>query len=224
MSKDIEVVQLLSMSKIVACYVLITMSISSSATTWLSLETAAQATSVSIETLQACLDTAAPEKCFQSHGLLFDRERWQAGEAEFLQLLEQSTSPAKRSAERSPNSADRSYQWDTALIRVEICWQPLALDSDERQVLITATSYDDFPVCELIGESELGDLPPVLSKLLDELRLELSVRQICYQKQSAKGKGKVNANSSAASRSSTPLTTASSPANQPAQPIQTSLL
>lgn len=200
------------------------MSISSPTTGWLSLEAAAQVTSLSIETLQACLDTPAPEKCFQPHGLLFDRERWKAGEAEFLQLLEQSTSSAKRSADRSPDFVDRSYQWDTALIRVEICWQPLASNTDERQVLITATSYNDFPVCELIGESELGCLPPVLSKLLDELRLELSVRQIRYQKQSAKVKGKGNANSSAASRSLTPATTASSPANQPVQPIQTSLL
>jgi len=212
------------MSKIVACCVSIIMSISSPATTWLNLEAAAQATSTSIEILQACLDAAAPEKCFQPHRLLFDRERWKAGEAEFLQLLEQSTSPAKRSSDRSPDSAERSYQWDTALIRVEICWQPLAFDSDERQVLITATSYDDFPLCELIGESELGDLPPVLAKLLDELRLELSVRQIRYRKQSAKGKVKGNASSSTASRSSTPATTASSPENQPAQPIQTSLL
>jgi hypothetical protein len=195
----------------------------SSAANWLSLEGAAKETSVSIETLQICLEATSPEKCFQPHGLLFDRERRQAGHSEFLQLLEQPASLTNHFIDRSTVSDDRSYQWDTALIRIELCWQPLTPNADERQILITATSYDDFPMCELITESALGVLPSVLINLLEELRSDLSVRQIRYQKQAAKGKGKASS-THADSRSTSSSATVNPPVNQTVQPIQTSLL
>jgi hypothetical protein len=68
-------------------------------------------------------------------------------------------------------------------------------------VLIAASSHDDFPISNLVGEAELGELPAVLAQLLEELKADLPLRKIRYQRQQPKAK---STNSSHSSARSTP--------------------
>ncbi|AFZ33563.1 MULTISPECIES: hypothetical protein [Cyanophyceae] len=171
---------------------------------WLTLEAAAQAVSVRVQQLEECLTDKAPEARFQAHGLLFDRKRWQAGK-EFLQLLEQlassSVSAATSQTLQLSSEKGRSYRWHETPIRLQIVWLPLNSDAKERQVLIAASSYNDFPISNLVGESELGELPAALAQLLGELKADLPLRKIRYQRQQSKAK---STNSARASARSTP--------------------
>lgn len=175
-------------------------------TQWLTLEVAAQAASVEQKQLEECLTDSAPEVRFQAHGLLFDRKRWQAGK-EFLQLLEQPASSSASTATAQPplqtsSEEKRSYRWHETPIRLQITWLPLSPNAKERQVLIAATNHDDFPVSNIIGESELGELPTVLAQLLKELKAELPLRQLRYQHQPPKAKSTKSSASSTSSSTS----------------------
>lgn len=158
---------------------------------WLTLEAAAQAVSVRLQQLEEYLTDKAPEARFQAHGLLFDRQRWQAGQ-EFLQLLEQPASSSASAATSQPlqlsSEKGRSYRWHETPIRLQIVWLPLTSDAKERQVLIAASSHDDFPISNLAGESELGELPSIIAQLLEELKADLPLRKIRYQRQQSKAK------------------------------------
>lgn len=165
-------------------------------TSWLTIEAAAQAVSIELEILQSYLNDPAPEKRFQPHGLLFDRERWQSDRSDFLQILDPHQDNPD-STSRTQSNSDRAYGWDETPIRLEISWLPIEPNRAERLILISATSHDDFPVSDLIHESELGELPPVLAQLLEELKIELPIRKIRYQQ--GKGKSKPNANRSSSS-------------------------
>lgn len=172
---------------------------------WLTLETAAEAVSVPVETLQSHLSDPAPEKKFQPYGLLFDRTRWKNKDPQFLQLL--SSSPPQAT---TPLNSERTYRWENTPIRLEVTWLPLDSDTQERQILIWATSYDDFPVCNLLTESELGKLPRSLNQLLEQLEADLPVRKIRHQQKQAKPK-----------KSTSP--TPSRPASQPTTPQSSTL-
>jgi hypothetical protein len=87
-----------------------------------------------------------------------------------------------QTAEQSTKHSDRTYQWETLPITVQLRWQP----GQPRKVLITATSYDDFPIATLVDELELGELPPVMNKLLESLRQDLPVRKLRYQQKQSK--------------------------------------
>jgi hypothetical protein len=63
---------------------------------------------------------------------------------------------------------------------MQIRWQPIK-EGTKPQVLITATSYDDFPIARLIDEAALGNLPPALQDLLEQLKQELPARELRYQ-------------------------------------------
>jgi len=65
---------------------------------------------------------------------------------------------------------------------VQLRWQP----GQPRKVLLTATSYDDFPIAVLTDEANLGELPPVLTALLEQLRQDLPVRKLRYQQKQPK--------------------------------------
>ena len=169
---------------------------------WLTLEAAAQAVAVEQKQLEEYLTDKAPEARFQAHGLLFDRQRWQAGK-EFLQLLEQPASASASAATsrtlQLSSEKGRSYRWHETPIRLQIVLLPLNSDAKERQVLIAASSHDDFPISNLVGESELGELPAVLVQLLEELKADLPLRKIRYQRQQPKAKSTHSSQASARS-------------------------
>jgi hypothetical protein len=173
---------------------------------WLTLEAVAQAVAVEQKQLEQYLTDKAPEARFQAHGLLFERKRWQAGK-EFLQLLEQpassSTSAATPQTLQLSTGKGRSYRWHETPIRLQIAWLLLNSGVKERQALIAASSHDDFPISNLVSESELGELPAVLAQLLEELKADLPLRKIRYQRQQPKAKSTNSSKSSA--RSTQPL-------------------
>ena len=48
----------------------------------------------------------------------------------------------------------------------------------DRPVMIAASSHGDFPVVTMLNQEELGDLPPAIVQLLDELKADFPNRQI----------------------------------------------
>lgn len=80
-------------------------------------------------------------------------------------------------------SEERTYQWDTTPITLQIRLQPTTQDNAQRQVLIAATSYDDFPLAILVEQCELSDLltQPVIRDLLEQLANELPIRRLRHQ-------------------------------------------
>lgn len=156
---------------------------------WLSFESVAKIRHDTPENLENLVHESSPEKAFRERSLLFNRERYEAGQP-CLQWLKagdanqlESRSPM---VERSTEHSDRTYQWETLSITVQLRWQP----GQPRKVLITATSYDDFPIATLVDELELGELPPVVNKLLESLRQDLPVRKLRYQQKQSKTQGK----------------------------------
>ncbi|MDX2241543.1 MAG: hypothetical protein NW224_12735 [Leptolyngbyaceae cyanobacterium bins.302] len=150
---------------------------------WLTLQAAAEVTQTDITILQDCLK-ANPEKQFHKYGLLYDRDRRESGETAYLQQLEP-VQPGSSQAKTSNEVSDRTYTWNNTPIRLEILWLP-STDGQEGKVLISATSYDDFPVSDLIAVTQLDALPAPLLALLDELKADLPIRKLRYQQQQSK--------------------------------------
>lgn len=156
---------------------------------WLSFESVAKIRHDTAENLEALVHETSPEKAFREHSLLFSRERYEAGQP-CLQWLksenENETEARSPTVQQSTEQSDRTYQLDSLLITVQLRWQP----GQPRKVLITATSYDDFPIATLIDESDLGELPPVLNNLLELLHQDLPVRKLRYQQKQPKSQAK----------------------------------
>jgi len=152
---------------------------------WLSFESIAKIRHDTAENLEALVHKSSPEKAFRERSLLFNRERYAAGQP-CLQWLKSgdANQPESRSpsVQQSTEQSDHTYQWETLSIAVQLRWQP----GQPRKILITATSYDDFPIAILVDESELGELPPVVNKLLESLRQDLPVRKLRYQQKQSK--------------------------------------
>ena len=181
---------------------------------WLSFESVAKIRHDTPENLENLVHESSPEKAFRERSLLFNRERYEAGQP-CLQWIdtEESTQIGSRSItnQSSTNQSDRTYQWETLAITVQLRWQP----GQPRKVLLTATSYDDFPIASLVDETDLGELPPVVMDLLERLRQDLPVRKLRYQQKQPKTQARatpkpaspsVNAPSNDAAAKPAPLT------------------
>ncbi|MEX0268976.1 hypothetical protein AB3R30_07530 [Leptolyngbyaceae cyanobacterium UHCC 1019] len=153
---------------------------------WLTLEAAAKATQTDVAILEDCLKTE-PEKQFHKYGLLYDRERRESGKTAYLQQLEPTQPEPFQTRKPACEVSDRAYTWDNTPVRLEILWLP-STDGQDRKVLISATSYDDFPVSDLIAATQLDALPAPLLALLEELKADLPVRKLRYQQQSKEQK------------------------------------
>lgn len=156
---------------------------------WLSFESVAKIRHDTPENLENLVHESSPEKAFRERSLLFNRERYEAGQPCLQWLKSGDTNQLKSrssTAEQSTEHSDRTYQWETLSIILQLRWQP----GQPRKVLITATSYDDFPIAILVDESDLGELPPVLNKLLESLRQDLPVRKLRYQQRQSKTQSK----------------------------------
>ncbi|KAM3101102.1 hypothetical protein ACKFKF_09820 [Phormidesmis sp. 146-12] len=156
---------------------------------WLSFESVAKIRHDTAENLEALVHESSPEKAFRERSLLFNRERYEADQP-CLQWLksesENKTESRSSTVQQSTEQSDRTYQLDSLPITVQLRWQP----GQPRKVLITATSYDDFPIATLIDESDLGELPPVLNNLLESLHQDLPVRKLRYQQKQPKTQAK----------------------------------
>jgi hypothetical protein len=157
---------------------------------WLTLEEAAVRVKQPLDRLNRHLTSASPVSRFQALGLLFDKVRHEAGEpclqpleAEEEELTPPTEEPPKPDAPsdlKSANAGQRSYRWEEMPITVQLRWQPTTREND-RQVLITATTYDDFPLAMMVDATALEGLPLVILQLLDALQQQLSVRQLQHQ-------------------------------------------
>ncbi|OYD86750.1 hypothetical protein CDG77_33290 [Nostoc sp. 'Peltigera membranacea cyanobiont' 213] len=152
---------------------------------------------VTSETLKSYISeqqgkTTAEEQ-FQALGLLFDRERLRVGKANFLQLLE----PVSDENSYAEDEID-SHQLDDDDIEIsatnkvnqlepfifEQCKVQIVItllptqQTGDRPVMIAASSHGDFPVVTMLNQEELGDFPPAIVQLLDELKADFPNRQI----------------------------------------------
>lgn len=125
--------------------------------------------------LEALAGQPNPEKAFRGLGFLFDHARF-AAKQPCLQRL--GTTPAEaNNSDSSTSLPNRSYEWDTVALVIQLRWQP----GNPRKILVSATSYDDFPVATLIDAESLGPLPPAVEALLEQLKQELPTREMRYQ-------------------------------------------
>ncbi|MHC5761022.1 hypothetical protein [Nostoc sp.] len=168
-------------------------------TKWLTPEQAIVKANLTVtsETLKSYISeqrgkTTAEEQ-FQALGLLFDRERLRAGKANFLQLLE----PVSDENSYAEDEID-SHQLDddeiqTSVINTVNQLEPFIFEqckvqivitllptqqTGDRPVMIAASSHGDFPVVTMLNQEELGDFPPAIIQLLDELKADFPNRQI----------------------------------------------
>lgn len=116
-----------------------------------------------------------PEKAFRNLGFLFDHARFTAKQP-CLQRLDAEAAKANNNAALT-TPPDRSYEWDTVALVIQLRWQP----GKPRKILVSATSYDDFPVATLIDAESLGPLPAAVETLLEQLKQELPTREMRYQ-------------------------------------------
>ncbi|MBD2168399.1 hypothetical protein H6G04_28850 [Calothrix membranacea FACHB-236] len=170
-------------------------------TKWLTPEQAIAKANLTVtpETLKSYIaeqqgKTTAEEQ-FQALGLLFDRERWCTGKPNFLQLLEPVSDEnsyadhdeIETSATNRVNQLE-PFIFEQCKVQIVITLLPTQPTGD-RPVMIAASSHGDFPVVTLLNQEELGDLPPAIVQLLDELKADFPNRQIrrnIAQTQSAK--------------------------------------
>jgi hypothetical protein len=139
------------------------------------------------------------EESFHALGLLFDRERYEAGHSNFLKLLHSSTGEEQTDEEdeldqknleavsnnkESSNSASPTqaesepYIFEQCKVQVVITLLPITGQPGNRPVLLAASSHGDFPVVAMLTQEELGSLPPVIAQLLDDLKADFPNRQI----------------------------------------------
>jgi hypothetical protein len=90
------------------------------------------------------------------------------------------------------------------------------IDGQSRKVLISATSYDDFPVSDLIAAAQLDALPAPVVALLEELKADLPIRKLRYQQQQSKEQNSTHRSASfkPAATASTPVTATPKPSTQ----------
>lgn len=168
-------------------------------TKWLTPEEAIVKANLTVtsETLKSYISeqqgkTTAEEQ-FQALGLLFDRERLRAGKPNFLQLLEPvSDENSYAEDEIDSHELDDDYIETSATNKVnqlepfifEQCKVQIVItllpteQTGDRPVMIAASSHGDFPVVTMLNQEELGDFPPAIVQLLDELKADFFNRQI----------------------------------------------
>jgi hypothetical protein len=86
-----------------------------------------------------------------------------------------------------------------------------------RVVIISASSHGDFPINEKIRESFLGELPPPLKELLNELVADFPNRQVRRQIANAHNQRKRSTNPNTTSKNTLPITPATENKNSGTQ-------
>jgi hypothetical protein len=135
------------------------------------------------------------EERFHALGLLFDRERYEAGQPDFLKLLNSATDEEKQTNEEdeldqedleeaSKNSASPTqsesepYIFEQCKVQVVITLLPNTGQPGGRPVLLAASSHGDFPIVAMLTQEKLGSFPPAIAQLLDDLKADFPNRQI----------------------------------------------
>lgn len=102
---------------------------------------------------------------------------------------------------------EEPYIFEKCTVELHLTFKPDDGHPDGRIVIISASSHGDFPVSGRIGESSLGELPPPLKELLEQLVADFPNRQVRRQIANARNQKKRTANPSKP-RSEASITTA----------------
>jgi hypothetical protein len=166
------------------------------------------------------------EERFQKLGLLFDRDRWKAGEP-YLALLKDDSEPALSNEEAdesvrletsSGESSDSNnfdnqtntseskdapdseqlepYVFEECTVKLTITFLPNDGAPLGREVILAASSHGDFPVNKILREQELGCLPQPVQDLIEELKADFPNRQVRRTLMEAKAEKKTKKKSS----------------------------
>jgi hypothetical protein len=96
-------------------------------------------------------------------------------------------------------------------LTVQIRWQP----GTPRRVLITATTYDDFPLATLTEITDLEEVSDAMQSLVYQLRQDVPVRALRHQQTRKKTKPKTAATQR--NKQPTPVTKPAAASTQPTQ-------
>jgi hypothetical protein len=132
------------------------------------------------------------EERFQALGLLFDRERYEAGHPNFLKPLtavtEESPEPPEEDSETPddeetpdpPSLAQQTepYIFDQCKVQIVITLLPDTRTPGGRPVMLAASSHGDFPIVVMLTQEKLGTFPPAIAQLLEDLKADFPNRQI----------------------------------------------
>lgn len=134
-------------------------------TNWLTPETAITQANLNItpQDLLSLVESGegTPEERFQARGLLFDPKRHDNGEP-YLALI----SPLSNGNDTVSNPCEDN----NATVTLSITFIPNPSPDKERTLLVTAGIQDACPIVRLMSESELGELPDSLNKMLGDLK------------------------------------------------------
>lgn len=211
---------------------------------WLTPEEAIAATSLTATAtkLDAIAKSAngknTAEERFHALGLLFDRERYEAGHSNFLKLLHSATDEEQTDKENeldqenleaasnnkessnstSPTQSESEpYIFEQCKVQVVITLLPSTGQPGNRPVLLAASSHGDFPIVAMLTQEELGSLPPAIAQLLDDLKTDFPNRQIrrnIAQTQTAKATPKQAIQTQVQASKTSPTTSKSSSNSQ----------
>lgn len=137
---------------------------------WLTPESAIEQTGISVSVSelrnypQLSSEETTPEERFASLGLLFNRDRYEAGESAFLALLQEQA-----------EDAGEPYNLEQCTIRVVLTILPP--EQNSRKVMIAASTHNDLPVAQVVAFSDLQPLPQPIRDILEELAEDLPHRR-----------------------------------------------
>jgi hypothetical protein len=136
------------------------------------------------------------EERFQALGLLFDRQRYEAGQPDFLKLLNLTTDELKEQTDTeddldeedsneesstapcSTQSQSEPYIFEQCKVQVVITLLPNTGQPGGRPVMLAASSHGDFPIVVMLNQEELGAFPPAIAQLLEDLKADFPNRQM----------------------------------------------
>jgi hypothetical protein len=108
----------------------------------------------------------------------------------------ESASPAPVAGDQSPPRqpvqlrkqpfTNEPYTFDHCTITVTLQFWPAGTDPRDRLVLVSVRNHQDIPLLAIVHSGELGQLPPVVSELLERLRVELPERERAHAEREAK--------------------------------------
>ncbi|MFP5275420.1 hypothetical protein [Coleofasciculus sp.] len=112
---------------------------------------------------------------------------------------------------------EEPYIFKKCTVELHLTFKPDDGHPEGRVVIISASSHGDFPINEKIRESFLGELPPLLKELLNELVADFPNRQVRRQIANARNQKKRSTNPNTTSKNTLPTTSATENKNSGTQ-------
>lgn len=107
---------------------------------------------------------------------------------------ENTLSETEESSNLQSEQQEEAYIFEKCTVELHLTFKPDDGHPDGRIVIISASSHGDFPVSERLRESTLGELPPPLKELLEQLVADFPNRQVRRQIANARNQKKRTSN------------------------------